>query len=116
MYRFQPFLRFNRIERPKHCGVFYADPFQPFLRFNARRIDQVMREVKYVVSTLLEIQPTLTELELYAQLHVSTLLEIQPSDGRSGFTTKSHLFQPFLRFNGSRVWLLWVFKFFFGFF
>ena len=25
------------------------------------------------------------------------------------------LFQPFLRFWGSRLWFLWVFKFFFGF-
>jgi len=26
-----------------------------------------------------------------------------------------NMFQPFLRFNGSCGWLLWVFKFFFGF-
>ena len=27
----------------------------------------------------------------------------------------SQEFQPFLRFWGSRIWFLWVFKFFFGF-
>ena len=48
--------------------------------------------------------------------YVSTLLEILDEivyDGKVFVARRG--FQPFLRFWGSRIWFLWVFKFFFGF-
>jgi hypothetical protein len=77
------------------------------------RIDPTRR-----VSTLLEIlgRHLHNGLEDDAAEHVSTLLEILD---RYGWIRDSCIeeweFQPFLRFYHSCGWLLWVFKFFFGF-
>jgi hypothetical protein len=69
------------------------------------------------VSTLLEIRHRciLHHEPLAVRPGVSTLLEIRQSLDKFGNPKKWILFQPFLRFDGSCVWLLWVFKFFFGF-
>ncbi len=91
-----------------------------------------------IVSTLLEILlPAYSMRDKLAVYSVSTLLEIllwktrtasgggsgssfQPflrfySGGAATTATASNTFQPFLRFYRSCGWLLWVFKFFFGF-
>ncbi len=73
-----------------------GDLFQPFLRFNKT--------------------PPAARQRLQTILEVSTLLEIQPHlDDVRSYMFEMETFQPFLRFNGSCIRFLWVFKFFFGF-
>ncbi|MFZ8838044.1 MAG: hypothetical protein ACO2PM_03755 [Pyrobaculum sp.] len=70
--------------------------FQPFLRFNLQGLDHLVAGRRdRAVSTLLEIQ--------------------HGGDVETHIRDSLDKFQPFLRFNGSCVRLLWVFKFFFGF-
>ncbi len=69
------------------------------------------------VSTLLEILhglPRVGPPGLHGE-GVSTLLEILPSHMHIRSRHTLSTFQPFLRFYRSCFWLLWVFKFFFGF-
>ena len=76
-------------------GITFTLQFQPFLRF-WRIIEDAKRQAEKIV-----FQPF---LRFWTVSQAITYNEyIAPP------------FQPFLRFWGSRVWFLWVFKFFFGF-
>ena len=91
--------------------------FQPFLRFWAPTVFLQFGHTLPGVSTLLEILATLQEL-----IQLGYALKFQPFlrfwfdfyVGQDGEAIR-YVFQPFLRFWGLCVWLLWVFKFFFGF-
>ena len=68
------------------------------------------------VSTLLEILAVIkVGGSSPSSRPVSTLLEILAERSSLCSAPTTHLFQPFLRFWGLCGWLLWVFKFFFGF-
>ena len=91
--------------------------FQPFLRFwpKSSPTHQSTKSL-IIVSTLLEI------LDLcYNGYSVTKYRRFQPFlrfwnvDKSKMHISHVHEFQPFLRFWGLCVWLLWVFKFFFGF-
>jgi hypothetical protein len=92
---FQPFLKFYFVVSNQDI-IRHLDKFQPFLKFYA--IEAALAAANIV---LIEFQPFLRFYRtlLSCPLRVDSL----------------HRFQPFLRFWGSCVWLLWVFKFFFGF-
>ena len=92
---FQPFLRFWNAVIDALDDLYNMIQFQPFLRF------------WYVQMDIL----TIREMEW----QVSTLLEILGRSVRKRRRRSVKKFQPFLRFWGLCVWLLWVFKFFFGF-